>query len=155
MSATYLGAVPVPRTGVMEPKRGNANTHFPPSPEIFGVPDAGRETTRPAQARGSNVGVCLYFLFCSRSSIAGEGRKRSWSFGHEKRSFTVKNSLNPTRKGTKDMTYLKNFLRDEEGQDMVEYALLLAVIALIALAGASALGTQVSTKFSGVSAKLT
>ena len=53
------------------------------------------------------------------------------------------------------MTYLKNFLRDEEGQDMVEYALLLAVIALIALAGASALGTQVSTKFSGVSAKLT
>ena len=93
MSATFLGDAPVLRTGVMEPKRGNAIAHFPLSPEIFGVPDAGRETTRPVQARGSNVGVCLYFLFCSRSSIAGEGRKRSWSFGHEKRSFTVKTHL--------------------------------------------------------------
>ena len=31
------------------------------------------------------------------------------------------------------MTYLKNFIRDEEGQDMVEYALLLGLIALVAV----------------------
>ena len=45
------------------------------------------------------------------------------------------------------MTYLKNFIQDEEGQDMVEYALLLGVIALVAVLGATALGTAISTKF--------
>lgn len=53
------------------------------------------------------------------------------------------------------MTYLKRFVKDEEGQDMVEYALLLAVIALIALVGATALGGQVNTKFGNLSEKLT
>lgn len=32
------------------------------------------------------------------------------------------------------MTYLKNFLRDEQGQDLVEYTLLLAFVALASAA---------------------
>ena len=49
------------------------------------------------------------------------------------------------------MTYLKNFIRDEEGQDMVEYALLLGFIALVAVVGATALGGAVNTKFGALS----
>jgi len=53
------------------------------------------------------------------------------------------------------MTYLKNFIRDEEGQDMVEYALLVAFIALVALVGATALGTDASAFFTKTANKLT
>ena len=52
------------------------------------------------------------------------------------------------------MTYLKNFIKDEEGQDMVEYALLLGLIALAAVVGATALGTAVSSKYGALSTKL-
>ncbi len=49
------------------------------------------------------------------------------------------------------MTYLKSFIRDEEGQDMVEYALLLGLIALVAVVAATALGTSINTKFGTLS----
>ncbi len=52
------------------------------------------------------------------------------------------------------MTYLKNFIRDEEGQDMVEYALLLGAIALLALVGAGALGGAINTKYGDLSTKI-
>ena len=53
------------------------------------------------------------------------------------------------------MTYLKNFLKDEEGQDMVEYALLLAFISIIAVVAVTAVGSKVNTKFEAVSGALT
>jgi len=42
------------------------------------------------------------------------------------------------------MSYLKNFLKDEEGQDMVEYTLLLAFVALAAGAAYVTIGNQIS-----------
>ena len=42
------------------------------------------------------------------------------------------------------MRSLKNFLRDEEGQDMVEYTLLLAFVALAAGAAYVTIGNNIS-----------
>ncbi|HEY0780386.1 MAG TPA: Flp family type IVb pilin [Gemmatirosa sp.] len=43
---------------------------------------------------------------------------------------------------------VRRFVRDEEGATMAEYALLVAVIALVALAGAKTLGTNINSKLS-------
>jgi len=53
------------------------------------------------------------------------------------------------------MTYFKNFINDEEGQDLVEYALLLGFIAIIAVASVTILGTKVNSYFSTIGSKLT
>ncbi|MGD0577306.1 MAG: Flp family type IVb pilin [Bryobacteraceae bacterium] len=42
------------------------------------------------------------------------------------------------------MSYVKNFLKDEEGQDMVEYTLLLAFVALAAGAAYVTIGNNIS-----------
>jgi pilus assembly protein Flp/PilA len=42
------------------------------------------------------------------------------------------------------------FIRDEEGASMVEYALLVALIAVVVIAAALFLGTEISDKFSEV-----
>ena len=44
---------------------------------------------------------------------------------------------------------LKKFFMDESGASMVEYGLLVALIAIIAIAATQLLGQQVSTTFSG------
>jgi pilus assembly protein Flp/PilA len=49
---------------------------------------------------------------------------------------------------------LENLLRDESGQDLIEYALVAAIIALAAVAGMSTLATNISNAFSAVGSKL-
>jgi pilus assembly protein Flp/PilA len=49
---------------------------------------------------------------------------------------------------------LVRFVRDEEGQDLVEYAMLLAFIALIAIAGVQFLGNTVNSFFTTVGSAL-
>jgi pilus assembly protein Flp/PilA len=54
-------------------------------------------------------------------------------------------------------TYLKKFMafiRDEQGASAIEYALLVALIALAITAGATALGTNISAMFNNASTKL-
>jgi len=59
-----------------------------------------------------------------------------------------------------DLFVLKTWLQakfnlaDERGASMVEYGLLLALIAVIAIVAVKALGTSVSTKFSSVNSEL-
>jgi pilus assembly protein Flp/PilA len=53
------------------------------------------------------------------------------------------------------MTYFKNFINDEEGQDMVEYALLLGFIAVIAVVAVGTIGTKVNSYFSKIGSQLT
>jgi pilus assembly protein Flp/PilA len=45
-------------------------------------------------------------------------------------------------------------LRNEEGQDLVEYALLVALIALVCVTGVSNVASAVNTVFSNISASL-
>jgi pilus assembly protein Flp/PilA len=50
---------------------------------------------------------------------------------------------------------LSNLRHDESGQDLIEYALVAAIIALGAVTAMGALATSVSTAFSTVASKLT
>lgn len=42
---------------------------------------------------------------------------------------------------------LKRFLNDENGQGMVEYALILALIAVVVIVAVAAIGTAINSKF--------
>jgi pilus assembly protein Flp/PilA len=46
------------------------------------------------------------------------------------------------------------FVREEEGQDLIEYALLAGLIALVAVGTITTVGTDISGLFGKVSAKL-
>jgi pilus assembly protein Flp/PilA len=45
---------------------------------------------------------------------------------------------------------LRRFSRDEEGQDLLEYALLVALIALVCVTAIGLAGTQVQTVFNQI-----
>jgi pilus assembly protein Flp/PilA len=49
---------------------------------------------------------------------------------------------------------LKDLMRDDEGQDLVEYALLIALLSLAAVATLSTLGNSIEGIFNNVSNKL-
>ena len=48
------------------------------------------------------------------------------------------------------MKRLMNFFNDEEGATMVEYGLMVALIAVVCITAVGLLGTNLSTKFDGV-----
>lgn len=55
-----------------------------------------------------------------------------------------------------DMKNLINrFVREEEGQDLVEYALLIAFIALACIIGLQNLGGAITTTYNSISSSLT
>jgi pilus assembly protein Flp/PilA len=49
---------------------------------------------------------------------------------------------------------LRNLAKDESGQDLLEYALLVALIALVAFGAVQAAGTQVNAIFSNIATQL-
>ena len=49
---------------------------------------------------------------------------------------------------------IKTFIRDEEGATATEYAVMLALIIVIALGAISALGTKVSSTFANITAAM-
>ena len=49
---------------------------------------------------------------------------------------------------------LKSMIRDDDGATMVEYGLLVALIALVALGAIQTLGGNLSTMFAGVAGSL-
>ena len=52
------------------------------------------------------------------------------------------------------ITKIQSLLNDEEGQDLVEYALLVALVSLAAVAGLKGLATAISSVFSNISTSL-
>jgi pilus assembly protein Flp/PilA len=52
------------------------------------------------------------------------------------------------------VNFVKSFVRNDEGQDLLEYALLVALIALVAVAAVTAAGVQVNAIFSSIAAAL-
>jgi len=50
--------------------------------------------------------------------------------------------------------FVKSFVREEEGQDLLEYALLVALIALVAIGAVGAAGGSVSTIFQNIAGQL-
>ena len=52
------------------------------------------------------------------------------------------------------MTQLRRFVREDEAQDLIEYALLVGLISLVAVAAVTLAGTSVNTIFTNIAAKL-
>ena len=55
---------------------------------------------------------------------------------------------------SKLVAFVNSIRRNEEGQDLLEYALLVALIALVAVGAVTAAGTSVSTIFSSIAGTL-
>ena len=53
------------------------------------------------------------------------------------------------------MEIVKQFVRDEDGQDVVEYGLLIATIAIVVLVATAAFGTQISAWFNRLAGRIT
>lgn len=49
---------------------------------------------------------------------------------------------------------LVSLVRDDQGQDLVEYAMLVALIAIVCVIGVTAFGTNVNTFFTGIAARV-
>ena len=52
------------------------------------------------------------------------------------------------------MEIIKRFVTEQEGADAVEYALVIALIALAIVAGATFMGASISNKLSSIGAKV-
>jgi pilus assembly protein Flp/PilA len=52
------------------------------------------------------------------------------------------------------VSYLKPLMSQEEGQDLLEYALLVALIAIVAIGAVTAAGVSVNTIFTNVAARI-
>ena len=52
------------------------------------------------------------------------------------------------------MTHLRRFVRQDEAQDLIEYALLVGLISLVAVVAITAAGTSVNAIFQNIAAKL-
>ncbi|MGC9224463.1 MAG: Flp family type IVb pilin [Terracidiphilus sp.] len=50
---------------------------------------------------------------------------------------------------------LQNLMHSEEGQDLVEYALLIALVALVAISGINGVASAINQVFSKISGSLT
>jgi pilus assembly protein Flp/PilA len=52
------------------------------------------------------------------------------------------------------LSFVKNFVREEEGATMVEYGLMVALIAVVCIVAVTAIGTNLSTMFTEVSGEV-
>ena len=52
------------------------------------------------------------------------------------------------------ITLISSFRRNEKGQDLLEYALLVALIALVAIGGVTAAGIQVDEVFDTIAGRI-
>lgn len=52
------------------------------------------------------------------------------------------------------MNLINRFVREEEGQGLVEYALIIGLIAIVAIAALSLAGTQISAIFTNITGEL-
>jgi pilus assembly protein Flp/PilA len=53
------------------------------------------------------------------------------------------------------MNSVSQFLRDEDGQDVVEYGLLIATIAIVVLVGVGILGNNINAWFERLAGRIT
>ena len=53
------------------------------------------------------------------------------------------------------MGYLREFLNDESGQDVVEYGLLIATIAIVVLIGVGIFGSNINAWFTTLAGRIT
>jgi len=52
-------------------------------------------------------------------------------------------------------TWLRTVIKDEKGQDLAEYALLIALIAIVVISAVTLLGNQINGVFTKITSNLT
>jgi pilus assembly protein Flp/PilA len=52
------------------------------------------------------------------------------------------------------INHVRSFVNNDEGQDLLEYALLVALIAIVAVAAVTAAGSKVDAVFQDIAAKI-
>ena len=60
-----------------------------------------------------------------------------------------------SNRGFQRMESVRQFFRDEDGQDVVEYGLLIATIAIVVLLGATFFGSQIRVWFEILAGRIT
>jgi pilus assembly protein Flp/PilA len=55
---------------------------------------------------------------------------------------------------TEQYVHIQSFLADESGQDLIEYALVVALIAFAAIAGMNTVATDINLAFSKIGSKM-
>jgi pilus assembly protein Flp/PilA len=60
----------------------------------------------------------------------------------------------PEGRSMEFISRLRSFVRDEEGQDLLEYALLIALIALVCVGAVALAGTKVSQVFTNIAGQI-
>jgi pilus assembly protein Flp/PilA len=70
-------------------------------------------------------------------------------FEHGEKEMTIKDSF------TKLYTTLRSLTADQDGQDLIEYALVVALIAFAATAGMSSVATSINSAFISIGGTLT
>lgn len=112
-------------------------TRFTPSGQGFGIRQ--KTSALTIEGRLRRLALDLHWL--------GQGQMRPRLPGAD-RSYAQPNFM--TMKG-EDMRTLARLWKEEEGQDLIEYVLLVALIALAGLVGFPGLGNQIATIFNNVS----
>jgi pilus assembly protein Flp/PilA len=95
--------------------------------------------------RGTPVAICL-----------GASRKKARTKRRD-RNFTTRFCASERRAledAMKFVNAVRSFVRGEEGQDLLEYALLVALIALVAVGAVTAAGGSVKTIFTNIGTEL-
>ena len=59
-----------------------------------------------------------------------------------------------TAEGVRIMNALKNFIAQEDGQDLVEYALLAALLSIVSIAALKLLGPKIALVWTNINAAL-
>ncbi len=58
------------------------------------------------------------------------------------------------RRSTEEVYMIKAFLREENGQDLIEYVLVVAIIAFAAAVGMGTVAAQINTAFAKIGVKM-
>ena len=83
-------------------------------------------------------------------------RKSETRHSHRERAPLVTNGDYKTNKEkTKMKSILRRLHKEEEGQDLIEYALVALIVALGAIVGMGALASSINNEFSKISGSLT
>lgn len=93
----------------------------------------------------------------TRTALVLEGKRRdAHRFGPTRAGGrTVTRAFTPLRSGVRRMDSVRQFIRDEEGQDVVEYGLLIATIAIVVLIGVGIFGSSINQWFLNLAGRIT
>lgn len=93
--------------------------------------------------------------FATPEGSGNYGARRAIYVSWAGRRTVHKATHSPSRGASENMQLIAQFIRDEDGQDVVEYGLLIATIAIVVLVGISFFGSNINAWFQTLAARIT